>query len=129
MVLSNVESARLMIGIARLRAKAEGLEKQADMDEKNYDANWKWPGKDFIGLPQSIIINRNKAKGMRRKADFLESVQREDAGPEDIPVLEARISDINADIEALQKEKNPLYSKLNLLRYLMKVINGENVDD
>ncbi len=120
--MTEVQLAKITVEVARLRAQANDLEAKADSDDSMYGLALSEYGSELAGPPQSIAINRNKSKELRRRAEFLELAKRGDAHLSDLLVLEGRIVQINKQIEDLQKDKGDAYLKIRLLQQLAEVV-------
>ncbi len=122
MVLNEAQLAKVSLEIILLKAEAETLEQQANSDDSMYNAAWREYGSELAGPPSSIILNRNTAKELRKKADFLESVERGEVDLNSMPKLKNELSEIDLEIKDLNVRKVNLYMQLSRLMYLAEII-------
>lgn len=120
--MTELDKAKLIVEINRLEKEANLLEVRARNDESMFEDAWREYGSELAGPPCTIIINKNTAKDLRKRANFLKSVRDDLVIPEDLSDLEKRISALDADIERINKEKVLLYQEMDLCRYLNSVI-------
>ncbi|MDO8496814.1 MAG: hypothetical protein Q7S43_05185 [bacterium] len=120
--MTEVQLAKITVEVARLRAQADDLEAKAERDDRMFLLALSEYGSELAGPPQSIAMNRNKAKELRKRAEFFESVKMGDVHLSDPPALENRVMQINKQIEDLQKDKVDAYLKIRLLQQLAEVV-------
>ena len=121
--MTELEKAKITIEINRLEKEADELESKARNDESMFADAWRQYGSELAGPPQSIEINRNKAKELRRKAEFLKYVDDALNSFGSVTDLDRKISEINLQIETLNKEKVLLYQRMALHKYLHSIIS------
>ena len=120
--MTELENAKITVEIKRLEKKASELEIRARYDESMFSDAWREYGSELAGPPQSITVNNNMAKDLRKKADFLKSVRDGLVIPEYLSDLEKMVSTLDADLERINKKKVVLYQKMSLVRYLSDVV-------
>jgi hypothetical protein len=130
MAITNAQWARVEAEIDRLRQEADMLEDRARNDNDMYLCNFQDYGSELAGELDTIAQDRDRARYLRYRADFLEDRM----GKNIAQLLEDEIEvigDYEAEIEGLEANlmmaREDLKNSLNdrsILEYLLKILES-----